>query len=240
MSKFKGKVAVITGASSGIGKAIATALIAQEAKVCLVGRNLESLKVMPEYKSTDSSQIFMYQADFLIDKDVRDLANEIHSDHQQIDLLIHSAGIIYVGFLETSELEQFEQLFRVNVLAPFLITKLLLERIEICQGQIVFINSSIVFNSRPQIGQYSATKHALKEIADVLRMEVNKYGVRVLSIYPGRTATPMQKKLYALENKPYDPERLMQPEDVAEIVLSSLSLPLTSEVTDIRIRPLKN
>lgn len=240
MSRFEGKIAVITGASSGIGKAIATALVRQGATVCLVSRSLESLKEIPEYELVDSSKIFMYQADLAIDEDIKDLAAALYSEHKHIDLLIHSAGIISLGTLETSEIAEFDQQFRVNARAPVLITQLLLERIKICQGQIVFVNSSVIFNSRSQVGHYSASKHALKAIADILRIEVNAYGVRVLSVYPGRTASPMQKKLYVMNDKPYEPQKLVQPEDVAEAVLSALGLPLTSEVTDISIRPLKN
>jgi NADP-dependent 3-hydroxy acid dehydrogenase YdfG len=88
------------------------------------------------------------------------------------------------------------------------------------------------------VSQYAATKHALKAIADSLRAEVNTYGVRVLSIYPGRTATPMQAAVYKMEGKTYEPEKLMQPKDVAEVVMDALSLPRTAEVTDIHIRPM--
>jgi NADP-dependent 3-hydroxy acid dehydrogenase YdfG len=88
------------------------------------------------------------------------------------------------------------------------------------------------------VAQYSATKHALKAIADSLREEVNAEGVRVVSVYPGRTATPMQAEVHELEGKPYKPERLMQPADVAEVVLTALTLPRTTEVTDLMVRPM--
>lgn len=80
----------------------------------------------------------------------------------------------------------------------------------------MFINSSVGIVARGGIGPYAATKHALKAIADSLRDEVNKDGIRVLSIFLGRTATPMQEEVHRLEGKPYRPERLLQPEDVAE------------------------
>jgi NADP-dependent 3-hydroxy acid dehydrogenase YdfG len=106
------------------------------------------------------------------------------------------------------------------------------------QGQIVFINSSAGSNARACVSQYAATKNALKAIADSLRAEVNIYGVRVVSVFPGRTATPMQEMIHRMEGKAYHPELLMQPENVAEMVIKTLSLPRTAEVTDILMRPL--
>jgi NADP-dependent 3-hydroxy acid dehydrogenase YdfG len=72
----------------------------------------------------------------------------------------------------------------------------------------------------------------------VLRQEVNEQGIRVLCVYPGRTATSRQERLYAKEGKPYRPELLLQPEDIATMVVAALSLPRTAEVTDINIRPM--
>jgi NADP-dependent 3-hydroxy acid dehydrogenase YdfG len=89
----------------------------------------------------------------------------------------------------------------------------------------------------PNVGQYASTKHALKAVADSLRAEVDAEGVRVLSVYPGRTATPMQASVHEREGMAYIPERLMQPEDVAGVVINALCLPRTAEVTDIHIRP---
>jgi NADP-dependent 3-hydroxy acid dehydrogenase YdfG len=108
------------------------------------------------------------------------------------------------------------------------------------RGQIVFINSSVGLSAkRAEIGQYAATKHALKAIADTLREELNPKGIRVLSVYLGRTATPMQKALCHEERKAYHPEMLLQPEDVASVIVHALTLARTAEVTDISIRPMQ-
>ena len=101
----------------------------------------------------------------------------------------------------------------------------------------VFINSSAGLAARGHVGQYAATKHALKAVADSLREEVNSDGVRVTSVFVGRTATPMQEEVHRLEGRPYRPEWLLQPSDIAEIIVSALSLPRIAEVTDISIRP---
>jgi len=88
------------------------------------------------------------------------------------------------------------------------------------------------------VSQFSATQHALKAFTDSLREEINADGIRVLSIFPGRTATPRQATLYKLGGKDYQADLLLQPEDIASIVTAALALPRTAEVTEIHIRPL--
>jgi len=125
------------------------------------------------------------------------------------------------------------------VRAPFELTQRLLSQLKAARGQVVFVNSSAGLVARASVVQYAATKHALKAIADGLREEVNADGVRVLSLYVGRTATRMQADLHAMEGKAYDPGTLIQPEDVAALTLQVLSLPRSVEVTDINLRPLR-
>jgi NADP-dependent 3-hydroxy acid dehydrogenase YdfG len=253
MTKFKDQVAVITGASSGIGKAIAVELAQQGAKLCLLGRKLETLEqtqhsIKESLKENTSSptphsqlptpQILCYQVDIVEDEDVQKLKVNLEKDFGQVDILIHSAGVIALGELKTAPVEDFDWQYRTNVRAPYLVTQTLLPMLLSQQGQIVFINSSAGLTAKGGVGQYAATKHALKAIADSLRAEVNNYGVRVLSIYPGRTASPMQAAICQTEGKQYKAERLLQPEDVASVVINALSLPPTAEVTDINVRPM--
>ena len=89
------------------------------------------------------------------------------------------------------------------------------------------------------LSQYASSKFALHALADCLRQEVNGDGIRVLSIFPGRTASKMQEEVHLMEQRAYDPESLIQARDIAEIVVKSLELPATAEVTDIHIRPFK-
>jgi NADP-dependent 3-hydroxy acid dehydrogenase YdfG len=110
--------------------------------------------------------------------------------------------------------------------------------LKVRRGQIVFINSSSGLTAKPNSAPYNATKHALKAIADSLRAEVNAFGVRVISVYLGRTASEMQERIHRAEGKPYRPELLLQPEDVAAVIMNALALPRTAEVTDIHIRPM--
>ena len=154
--------------------------------------------------------------------------------------MIHSAGSIVVKNFEALTEAEFDEQTSVNTRAPFLLTQLLLPKLVARQGQIVFLNSSAAHQkAKGDTCVYAASKYALMAIADGVRDAVNPAGVRVLSIYPGRTATPMQQDIHELENKNYDAELLLQTEDIAQALLASLSLPRTAEITDIAIRPLR-
>jgi len=238
MTVFAGRIAVVTGASSGIGKAIALGLAAQEATLCLVGRKLATLEVVAESARAIASQVLCYRADLTLDEDIRELTARLQQDFGYIDILIHSAGVISLGQLKVAPVEDFDWQYRINVRAPYALTKALLPMLRSRWGQIVFINSSVGLGAKANVGQYAATKHALKAIADSLREEVNVDGLRVSSVFVGRTATRMQEAVHEMEGRVYRPERLMRPEDVATVVINILSLPRSAEVTDIIMRPL--
>lgn len=238
MRAFDNHTAVVTGASSGIGKAIALALAAHGATLCLVGRKLDRLEAVAESARAKAPRVASYQADLTIDEDVRNLTVSLQRDFKFIDLLIHSAGGVAFGQLETASVENLDWQYRINVRGPYLLTQALLPMLRTRQGQIVFINSRAGLSANANESQYSATKYALRAIADSLRGEVNPYGLRVLSVFPGNTATPMQAAVHRMKDRIYRPELLIQPDDVATVVLNTLSLPRTAEVTDIHIRPL--
>lgn len=237
MSALTNKIAIVTGASSGIGRAIAIRLAAEGALLCLVGRNLEALEETRAIALLSAPKVTTYCADLTNDDDLRQLTYV--QGLGQVDVLVHSAGVFTMGKLANCAIADLDLQYRVNVRAPYLLTQALLPMLLANQGQIVFINSTAGLNARANIGQYAASKFALKAIADSLREEVNAAGVRVLSVFPGRTASPMQAAIYQMEGKAYQPDDLLQPEDVAAAVVNALILPRTAEITDINIRPCK-
>ena len=233
-----GRIAVVTGASGGIGRAIAVALSREGARVCALGRNpitlAETVAAARKYSHTIG-----FQVDLTLEEDLQTLLQHLE-EAGSLDILIHCAGIVHQDVMEHARIQDLDMQYFTNVRAPYLLTQRLLPLLTAARGQIVFINSSVGLGAkRPDIGQYAATKHALKAIAESLREEANPKGVRVLSTYLGRTATPMQEALFLTEGKPYCPETLLQPEDVAATVVHALMLPPTAEVTDISIRPMR-
>ncbi len=235
---FKQQIAVVTGASRGIGKAIALGLAAEGATLCLVGRDADALDGVVKTIEEKTSPAVAYCTDVTRDEDIQGLAARLRREFGHVDLLVLSHGIYLRGPVASAPVGDLDALYRVNVRGSYLLTQALLPLLKACRGQIVFVNSSIVGNARAELSQYAASQQALKALADGLRQELNPEGVRVLSIYPGRTATPRQATIHALENRTYHPERLIQPEDVAFMVISALKVARTAEVTDIHVRPM--
>lgn len=227
--------AVVTGASSGIGKAIAL-LLAQSCRyVHVISRDAGKLRDLTSSRSHGST-IVAHELDLSVDGEIAAFAARINNNSNGVDVLVHSAGVISLNAMSDARISDFDTQFTVNVRAAYLLTQLLLPAIKACRGQVVFINSRAGVSAGAMSGQYSACKHALKAVADSLRQEVNPHGVRVLSVYPGRTATPMQQYVHSFEAKQYRPDSLLQAEDVAAMVKQSLLMPRTAEVTDIYLR----
>ena len=222
--------ALITGAGGGIGSAIAAALAEEGARLFLVDRNPERLTVPGE----------VFQADLTDDARLRAAAERVREVYGGVDILVHTIGLFRGGPIETAPVEDLDAQYRVNLRVPYLLTQELLPSLIERRGQVVFINSSAGSHpAKGNWGAYSATKHALRALADSLRDEVNGRGVRVLTVYPGRTATPMQEEVHRFEGKPYDPARFLQPEDIAASIVQALRLPRTAELTDLHIRPMR-
>jgi NAD(P)-dependent dehydrogenase (short-subunit alcohol dehydrogenase family) len=229
--------ALVTGASGGIGRAVALALARQGANLNLVGRSATALAEIVD-EASQLSSVKGCQLDLTDDNGIESTIGNM-AESETLDILVHSAGIFHQSRMADASLEDFDRQYAVNLRAPYALTQRLLPRLIASQGQIVFINSTVgLASKRPEVGQYAAMKHALKAIADSLREEVNPKGVRVLTVYLGRTATPMQEAIFREEGRPYRPETLLQPKDIASLVVHALCLPRTVEVTDISIRPM--
>jgi NADP-dependent 3-hydroxy acid dehydrogenase YdfG len=231
-----GSTCLVTGASGGIGGAIAVSLEAHGATVWAVGRRREALEAMAAL-GTGAGRFELCEADLVVDERVARLAQEVTARGHGLDVLVHAAGAILMGDLEAASVDDLDRQYAINVRASYLLTSTLLPALRASRGQVVFINSSAGLTARARTGLYAASKHALKAIADSLRDEVNADGLRVVSVFPGRTATRLQAEVHSEEGKPYRPEDLAQPADVASVVLNALTMPRTAEVTDVMVRP---
>jgi NAD(P)-dependent dehydrogenase (short-subunit alcohol dehydrogenase family) len=227
-----GAIALVAGASRGIGRAIAYHLLGAGVEVYMLGRSLTRLAepVLPEDMR---SKCHFVAADLTDDDAVQRVAAMI-SSRARLDILVLSSGI----YERSHDAAVFARQIAANLIGPYALIQQLLPPLVEAKGQVVFINSTQGLRAAAGVGQYAATKHALKAVADSLRDEVNAEGIRVMSIFLGRTATDLQRAIFALEGRPYPPERLIQPADVADLVLSLLQLSRTCEVTDIVLRPM--
>ena len=236
---LEGNVCVVTGATSGVGRALALALVRRGAHVWAIGRNRERIESLASEAAAEMGGLRPITVDLEHTDGLESVSREILSRGEAVNLLMHSAGTISRGLVESAPAEELDRQYRVNLRAPFVLTRALLPALKRSRGQIVFVNSSVgAVVASPDAAAYAATKHGLRALADSLRQEVNAEGIRVLTVYLGRTATPMQEQVHDHEGRIYRPQFLMRPEDVAEVVLSVAAGESTVEVTDISLRPL--
>jgi NAD(P)-dependent dehydrogenase (short-subunit alcohol dehydrogenase family) len=230
---LRGKVALVTGASGDIGRAIAVELLFAGVEVFMLARNVTKLVEPPPPEKFREKCRFIV-ADLTDANAIGRVAAEI-SSRRGLDVLVLSSGI----YERSRDPAIFEHQIAANLVGPYSLIQRLLPLLIEAHGQVVFMNSTQGLRAAGEVGQYAATQHAMKAVADSLRDEINASGVRVTSIFLGRTATERQRAIFALERRPYSPERLIQPADVAQIVVAILKLPYTSEVTDVVLRPMQ-
>ncbi|MEO8439954.1 MAG: SDR family NAD(P)-dependent oxidoreductase [Spartobacteria bacterium] len=235
MARFSGKTILVTGASGGVGEAMVRRLGEEGATVCLSSRNRKRLGEIAAGVGQQRGRI--YPADLTNEGALQEAVQRMLGENERLDAVVHCAAIIFLDGVATASSQDFEKQWQTNVLGPFRLTQLLLPALISSRGQVIFINSSAGRRAPAGVSQYAATKHALKAVADSLRDECNAAGVRVCSLFLGSTATPMQKAIRSQQKRTYEPERLIQPSDVAEMVAAVLALPPTAEVTELDLRP---
>ena len=236
LERLANRIAVVTGASSGIGQAIALALADEGMGLRLVGRDPDRLERTARAAKAKSRDVGWSSVDLTRPQDIDEFARQLAAE--TVDVLVHSAGLYARGPHQDRASEDYDRLFAANVTGPMRLTQHLLPTLRASQGQIVFINSTQGLAGSANVGLFAATQHAMRAMADTLRDEVNPDGIRILTVYAGRTATPRQERIFGVEGRPYAPERLLQPGDIATMICAALKLPRTAEVTNLTIRPM--
>ena len=227
-------VHVLSGASSDIGAAIARKLAGSGRAVLALGRNRERLH---ELERSHPGRVAARVLDLTNEDSLQALAHELAAVGPGIAALIHCAGVYFTGGVESGPPDELDRMYQVNVRAPYRLTQLLLPGLARSAGRVLFINSTAALRAPAGLGGYCASRHSLRALADSLRDEVNARGILVTSIYLGRTATRHMAGIFQAERRPYRPELLLQPDDVADSVLYVLGLPPRAEVMDLTIRP---
>lgn len=223
--------ALITGASRGIGAAVARALGGTH-DVLLGGRDAQALSNLADVLPSASAWPFELTDFDALPRAVQGI--------DRLDVLVHSAGVWEPGRVSEIRTETWRHIFDVNVVAVAELTRLLLPALRVARGRVVLINSTAGKRASPARGAYAASKFALRAFGDALRAEEAEHGIGVTSVYPGRVATNMQRKVRQDEGGPYREGDYLAPESVAAAVLAAVVAPADSQLTEIvvdRLRP---
>jgi len=217
--------AMITGASGGLGAALAEVL-APTHTLFLAGRPSARLdEVATRFGATT------WPVD-LADTDEIPAAVE---PIDELDVLIHNAGVAFPGRVAESDVYEWRMSMEVNVIGAVALTLALLPALRAANGHVVFINSGAGISASPGLASYTASKFALRGFADSLRND--EPSLRVTSVHPGRIATAMQEGLIAYEGKDYDPSQCLSPETVAKIVADAVNAPPDARINEVVVRP---
>ncbi|WP_035845943.1 SDR family oxidoreductase [Kitasatospora azatica] len=223
---------LITGAGSGIGAVVAQRLVDRGDELWLLARNAKRAAELRERFPTAQTLV-----GDLGDPAKLSWALGHQSPPVELDSLLHIAGMVELGPIGDTPVKVWNETLAINLVAPAELTRLLLPQLRMSRGHVVFVNSGAGLTAHAEWGSYAASKFGLRALADSLRAEEHAAGVRVTTVYPGRTATPMQQKVHQQEGKAYEAERWIAPESVATAVLTALDLPRDAEITDITVRP---
>lgn len=223
---------LLTGAGSGIGAVVAARLLERGDELWLLARDAGRAKELRERFPGARTVV-----GDLAEPDRLSWALSHQTLPERLDSLQHIAGVVDLGQIGELTPKVWNATLAANLVAPAELTRLLLPQLRAARGHVLFVNSGAGLRANAEWGAYAASKHGLKALADSLRWEESGNGVRVTSVYPGRTATPMQEKVHQQEGKEYDPARFIAPESVAVTLLTALDLPRGTEVTDLSVRP---
>lgn len=220
-------LALITGASRGIGATIADVL-APTHRLLLGGRNSGTLD--------ERAAQLPDAAPWPVDLSDADAVAAAAAEVDGLDVLVHSAGVAEIGRIDEAGAAAWRANMEMNLVAVAELTRLLLPALRARQGHVVVINSGSGLHARSGWAPYAASKFAVRAFADALRAEEEDTGMRVTSIYPGRTDTDMQQELSASEGVPYDPRRFLRPESVASAVSGAVNATADAHPTEVVLR----
>jgi NAD(P)-dependent dehydrogenase (short-subunit alcohol dehydrogenase family) len=196
MASFTGKAAIVTGASSGIGRAIACGLGAADADVVLVGRDRDRLHGTLAEINAAGGSAHAIAADLDDDVAVNDIVQRTQRQFGRVDTVIHCAGLFLTGPVDDSA-ELLDRQWRTNVRAPFRLTLAALPALRRTRGSVVFLSSIAGHVGFPASSAYCATKGAIEQMTKAIAVEEAPNGVRVNAIAPGNVETPMNAHLMA-------------------------------------------
>lgn len=233
--ELEGRVAIVTGGSSGIGLATARALGEAGCRVAVCARRREPLEEAAEALRAAAPEVLAVPADVSREEDVARLADRVREGLGPADILVNNAGAATFGrFLELRP-EDFDRIFGVNVRGTFLCSRAFVpDMVERGDGVVVNVASLAGKNAFATGSVYAASKHAVMGMSRSMMLDLRGDGVRVLTVCPGSVDTPFFDKQ---DHMTPDRARILDAADVAELVVGAIRLSDRGTVSEVEIRP---
>ncbi len=222
------KVVIVTGASSGIGRATALIMAKNGATVVAVGRNEKILNDLKDESESETGSINVFAADLLDVMQIEKLFDFVIENFGQIDVLVNSAGIIASGTIETTELSDWDKMFDINLRVVFSMMQKSIPHLEKTKGNIVNVSSVAGTRAFPGILAYCVSKAGVDQLTQCSALELAPKGIRVNAVNPGVVVTNLHKRS-GMENEKYESflnhsktthplGRVGEPEEIADLI----------------------
>ncbi|MGN6384486.1 MAG: SDR family NAD(P)-dependent oxidoreductase [Dyella sp.] len=241
--RLVGKVALVTGASSGIGEATAIALAEEGARVAVTARRRDRLQRLAAELAALGAEPLVLEADLLDEAQAQRVVRDTEAHFGRLDVLVNNAGVMYLEPVAEADLGRWRQMLELNVLSLIASTQAALPGMTARHdGHIVNISSTAGRIANPNAAAYSATKFGVVAFSEALRREVYKHGIRVSVIEPGVVQTELRDHIGHAATKDalnawVDSMRQLQSRDVAEVIAFCVTRPPHVNINEILMRP---
>lgn len=232
---LRDRVALVTGGSSGIGRAVATALGRAGCRIAICARTEDDLERAAQRMASEGVEVLALAADVSREEDVDRLAETVADEMGGPDILVNNAGIARFGRFDELDVQDLDEVFGVNVRGLFLVSRAVVPgMMERGEGVIVNVASLAGKNTFAGGAVYAASKHAVMGLSKCMMLDLREHGIRVVTVCPGSVDTPFFDK-----QARFDPDRdsILKPEDVAELVVHAVRLSDRGTVSEVEIRP---
>ena len=230
---LKGKVAVITGASRGIGFAIAECFTREGCHVVIIGRNIQDLQSAAAKLNNPEAEVIAQPCDVSDPEQVEQVFGTVRKRYSELHILINNAGIAHpLAPIEKIPVQDWKQVIDTNLTGTFLCTR---SALPLMHAGATIVNNLSVAATQPfeGMGAYNASKYGALGFTNLLREELRKRGIRVLALIPGPTDTAIWEQFWPEAPR----EQMVSTATVAEVVLHAVTLPPGTTIEEIRVRP---
>lgn len=240
---LSGRIALVTGASSGIGEAIAVALANAGAKVALSARRAERLEQIVAKIVAAGGEALALAGDMTVEAEAQKAVADTVAHFGKLDILVNSAGVMSSGGIENCDTADYRRVFDINLFATLYTSAAAVAHMrERGEGDIINISSLAGRKGGAMTSAYSASKHALNSMTDGMRQELGGHNIRVTILMPGATATEVAEsipdpKWREMIGQHVKRQGVVQPSEIADTVCFILSMPRHVNISEISVRP---